>query len=98
MRRGMIPMRMRLLVCVWCLIVWTASAQASWETYQQAGEEAYNRGDYRTAQRMFLAAVREARHFGPQDPRLDLSLNKLALLRVTRGHQARLHSQRPARK
>jgi len=46
---------------------------------------------------MFLAAVREARHFGPQDPRLDISLNKLALLRVTRGHQARLHSQRPAR-
>ncbi len=46
---------------------------------------------------MFLAAVREARHFGPQDPRLDISLNKLALLRVTRGRQARLHAQHPAR-
>ena len=51
-------------------------AQASWEAYQQAGEEAYERGDYAIAQRMFLAAVREAKHFGPQDPRLDISLQQ----------------------
>jgi len=71
-----------LLVCVgWCM-VWMLPAQASWEAYQQAGEAAYNRGDYATARRMFLAAVREARYFGPQDPRLDISLHKLALLRV----------------
>src|SRR5712691_5994643 len=84
---------------VWCLIDWTAPAQASWEAYQQAGEAAYSRGRYTEAERMFLAAVRSARHFGPQDPRLDISLNKLALLRVIRGQQAqaRLHSQGPAR-
>src|SRR5262245_37509843 len=77
--------RVWLLVCMgWCM-VWTLPAQASWEEYQQAGEAAYERGDYATAQRMFLAAVREARNFGPQDPRLDISLNKLELLRVTRG-------------
>ena len=75
--------RVWLLVCMgWCM-VWTLPAQASWEEYQQAGEAAYNRGDYATARRMFLAAVREARNFGPQDPRLDISLNKLELLRVT---------------
>ena len=77
--------RIWLLACMWCLMVWTTPAQASWEAYQQAGEAAYSRGDYSAAQRMFLAAVREARGFGPQDPRLDISLNKLALLRVARG-------------
>ena len=61
-------------------MVWTLPAQASWEEYQQAGEAAYERGDYATAQRMFLAAVREAENFGPQDPRLDISLNKLGSL------------------
>jgi hypothetical protein len=101
--------RIWLLACMgWC-IVWALSAQASWEAYQQAGEAAYSRGDYATAERMFLAAVREARNFGPQDPRLDISLNKLALLRVARsahsgtGGQARrvtrskAHAHRPGR-
>ena len=92
--------RLWLVVCAWCLIGWTAPAQASWEAYQQAGEAAYSRGRYTEAERMFLAAVREARRFGPQDPRLDISLNNLALLRVTRGQQAhaQFRSQRTARK
>jgi hypothetical protein len=67
---------------------WTASAQASWEAYQRAGEAAYSRGHYAEAERMLLAAVREARYFGPHDPRLDISLNTLALLRETRDQQA----------
>src|SRR5918911_87791 len=89
-RVGMLHPRVWLLACMgWCM-VWTPPAQASWEAYQQAGEAAYKRGDYATAQRMFLAAVREARHFGPRDPRLDISLNKLALLRVARSaHSSR---------
>jgi hypothetical protein len=85
--------RLWLLVCMgWCML-WMPSAQASWEEYQQAGEEAYSRGDYATAQRMFLAAVREARDFGPEDPRLDVSLSKLALLRVVRGAQSKAGGQ-----
>lgn len=84
----MVHRRIWLLACVWCLIWWTTPAQASWEAYQQAGESAYTRGDYDEAERMFLAAVREARHFGPQDPRLDISLSKLALLRVIRGQSS----------
>src|SRR5215475_11726067 len=89
-----------LLACMgWCM-VWTLPAQASWEAYQQAGEAAYRRGDYATAQRMFLAAVREARHFGPQDPRLDISLSKLELLRVARGShgKAGVRTQRVTRR
>ena len=97
--------RLWLLVCMgWCM-VWILSVQASWEEYQQAGEAAYNRGDYATAQRMFLAAVREARNFGPQDPRLDISLSKLELLRVTQSvhnkadaHKADVRTQRVTRK
>ena len=92
--------RVWLLACIgWCM-VWTLPAQASWEAYQQAGEAAYNRGDYATARRMFLAAVREARYFGPQDPRLDISLNKLALLRVAGGahSQAGVRTQRATRR
>jgi hypothetical protein len=92
--------RLWLLVCMgWCM-VWTLSAQASWEEYQQAGEAAYNRGDYATAQRMFLAAVREARNFGPQDPRLDISLSKLELLRVTQSvhNKADVRTQRATKK
>jgi hypothetical protein len=88
-----------LLACMgWC-IVWTLPAQASWEAYQEAGEAAYSRGDYTTAQRMFLAAVREARHFGPQDPRLDISLSKLALLRIAQDAQSRasIHTRRVTR-
>jgi hypothetical protein len=88
MRPGGRHLRIWLLACMWCLLVWTASAKASWEAYQQAGEEAYSRGDYSTARRMFLAAVREARYFGLQDPRLDISLNKLALLRAIRGQHS----------
>lgn len=76
------------VVCTWCLICWTASAQASWEAYQRAGEAAYSRGHYAEAERMWLAAVREARYFGPHDPRLDISLNTLALLRETRDQHA----------
>ena len=84
----MMHLRLWLLLCmVWCTL-WIPSAQASWEFYQQAGEEAYSRGDYATARQLFLAAVREARELGPQDPRLDISLHHLALLRGERSTQS----------
>jgi hypothetical protein len=99
MRLAVVHQRLWLVVCAWCFLCCTAPAQASWEAYQQAGEAAYNDGRYAEAERMFLAAVREARYFGPQDPRLDISLNKLALLRVVRGQYtlAQRRSQRTAR-
>jgi hypothetical protein len=89
-------LRLWLLVCMgWCTL-WIPFAQASWEFYQQAGEEAYSRGDYATARQMFLAAVREARELGPQDPRLDISLHHLALLRGERSVQSQ--AVEPARR
>ena len=94
MRPAVVHPRLWFVVWVlWCLMCWTAPAQASWEAYHRAGEAAYNHGDYAAAERMWLAAVREARYFGPQDPRLDISLNALAFLRETR-HQ---HASAPRR-
>src|SRR5262245_15349938 len=99
-RPVMMHLRLWLVVCAWCLTGWTTPAQASWEAYQRAGETAYSRGRYGEAERMFLAAVREARRFGPQDSRLDISLHKLALLRVIRSQQThtQFRSQRTAKK
>ncbi len=91
----MIHPRVWLLVCIGWYMVWTLPAQASWEAYQQAGEAAYNRGDYATARRMFLAAVRTARHFGPQDPRLDISLNKKAAVHTQRATRRKSHTRKP---
>ena len=89
----MAHLRLWLLVCLgWCTL-WIPSTQASWEFYQQAGEAAYSRGDYATARQMFLAAVREARELGPQDPRLDISLHHLALLRIARSAQSQAGGQ-----
>jgi len=85
----MVLPRIWLLACAWCLIGWAAPVQASWEAYQRAGEAAYNHGRYAEAELLFLAAVREARHAGLQGPRLDISLNKLVLLRVVRGRSAK---------
>jgi hypothetical protein len=96
----MIHPRVWLLACMGWFMIWSLPAQASWEAYQQAGEAAYERGDYDTAERMFLAAVREAKDFGPQDTRLDISLNKLALLRVARSapSEADVSTQRVTRR
>ncbi len=85
MKIGMLHPRGWLLLCLWSLLCWVIPVEAAWETYQRAGEAAYSRGDYGTARRMFMAAVRQARRFGPQDPRLDISLHKLTLLRGARG-------------
>lgn len=96
MKIGMLHPRGWLLLCLWSLLCWVIPVEAAWETYQRAGEAAYSRGDYGTARRMFMAAVRQARRFGPQDPRLDISLHKLTLLRGVRGTAGKA-VRRPAR-
>lgn len=88
MRPGVVHPKLWFVVWAWCLMGWTAPTQASWEAYHRAGEAAYSRGHYAAAERMWLAAVRETRYFGPQDPRLDISLNALAFLRETRDQHA----------
>lgn len=67
---------------LWCLLYWLAPAYASWEEQQRAGEDAASQGRRSEARRRFLAAVREARRSGLEDPRLDISLDNLASLRA----------------
>ncbi len=74
-----------------CLALWPALWPAhvlaqggQWQSYDAAGVTAYLQGDYAEAERQFAAAVRAAKGFGPQDPRLAQILkNYSALLHRT---------------
>ncbi len=60
----------------------------SWEKSNASGEEAYRQGRYAEAEQHLTAALKEAEDFGPEDPRLALSLNNLAVLYKTQGKYA----------
>ena len=69
------------------LALWSASCSHStpWETYTDAGRKAYEQGHYAKAEKLWVAAFKEAEKFGPQDPRLATSLNNLAVLYYSQG-------------
>ncbi|MEE8622388.1 MAG: tetratricopeptide repeat protein, partial [Alphaproteobacteria bacterium] len=80
-----------LLVGLVCLALWPAHAPAQgglWQTYIAAGAKAYQQGTYPEAEKQWVAAVKEAEGFGPQDPRLASSLNNLAALYGAQGRYA----------
>src|SRR3990172_10615101 len=89
--------RFRLLgaFCLWafCLgvlrVVWLSTpafAQDTlWKGYLDSGKKAFEEDDYAKAQQQFVAALREAEHFGPHDSRLTSTLNNLAVLYHTQG-------------
>ena len=64
------------------------SQDTPWETYNEAGQKAYEQGHYTEAEKPWVAALKEAEKFGPQDPRLATSLNNLAELYGARGKYA----------
>ena len=77
-----------LLVGVLCLAFWLAGCsneEKRWEGLIADGETAYQAGRYAEAEKLFLAALKEAEEFGEQDPRLATSLNNLAELYYARG-------------
>ena len=79
------------MVGMLCLSLGSASCSQPillWETYNDAGIEAYEQGRYAEAEKLWLAALKEAEKFGPQAPRLATSLNNLALLYDTQGKYA----------
>ncbi len=81
----------RLLVGLVCLALWPAypSAQGDlWETYMAAATKADQQGNYPEAAKELAAALKEAEGFGPQDPRLAVSLNNLAGLYYAQGRYA----------
>ncbi len=73
------------------LALWPGHAFAQgglWETYITAGTKAYQQGKYPEAVKQFKAALKEAKGFGPEDPRLARSFNDLALLYQAQGKYA----------
>ena len=84
------PKRLCLLVaCCVLLASSQASAQSTlWGIYIHAGKEAADKARYPEAAKHYLAALKEAESFGPEDPRLALSLNNLAELYRTQGKYA----------
>ncbi len=81
-----------LLVGLLCLGLWpmvAASAQETrWDSIMADAAKAYQQADYAEAEKLFLAALKEAEKFGEQDPRLATSLNNLALLYDAQGKYA----------
>ena len=70
-------------------IVWGQTGSSPWESDIQAGEAAYEQGNYAEAEKQFLAALQEAENFGPEDPRLASSLNELVALYRAQGKDAK---------
>ena len=83
---------MRLAVALLCLALSPAlrSAQDSlWEKYMAAGAESYGKGQFAEAEKMWLAARKEAEsNFGPDDIRLAATLTNLAELYRRQGKYA----------
>jgi len=80
-----------LLVGVFCLLLWPAAASAQdtqWEKTMAAAVKAYEEGCYAEAEKLLLAALKQAEKLGPNDPRLTASLNNLAGLYEDQGKDA----------
>ena len=79
------------LVAPLCVVLVSiqASAQSTpWETSTAAGLEAYQHTRYAEAEEGWLLALKEAKNFGPEDPRLAASLTNLAALYFIQGKYA----------
>ena len=84
-----------LLVGLVCLALWAVHACAQggqWESDMAAGVAAYQQGNYAEAEKQWVAAVKEAEGFGPQDPRLATSINRLGDVHL---HQRRYAEAEP---
>ncbi len=65
-----------------------SNKETHWETLVADGETAFQAGRYAEAEKLCLAALKEAEVFGEQDPRLATSLNNLAVLYDAQGNYA----------
>jgi serine/threonine protein kinase/Tfp pilus assembly protein PilF len=54
-----------------------ASSGTLWSSFFDAGQKAFLAGDYRGAEKLYRDAVGEAERFGPEDPRLVRSVQRL---------------------
>ncbi len=68
-------------------LLWTQilAQDTQWEKSIAAGTEAYEQGHYTEAEQFLLAALKQAKDFSEQDPRLATTLNNLAELYHAQG-------------
>ena len=62
-----------------------ARERATWKANMQAASRVYEQGRYAEAEQQWVAALKAADGFGPKDPRLLASLNRLAQLYHAQG-------------
>ena len=75
------------LVGFFCVLLVSThcSTQIRWQRSNDAGVEAYEQARYAEAEKHYLAALKEAETFGPEDPNVAQTLNNLAKLYRTQG-------------
>ncbi len=71
-----------------CPMVAASAQQTRWDSIMADAVKAYQQADYAQAEKLFLAALKEAEKFGEQDARLATSLNNLAFLYDAQGKYA----------
>ena len=79
-----------LLGGVLTLLLWpacTVGQETAWQRYMDAGRQAYEQADYAEAEKLLLAALKEAEKLDEQDA-LATSLNNLGALYNTQGKYA----------
>ena len=86
-------MPVRSLLLPFLAVLWLCSTSAfaqveQWQSHMGAGVQAYQQGNYAEAERQWGSALKEAKRFGPQDPRLATTLNNLAELYRAQGKYA----------
>src|SRR5215831_20391768 len=77
--------RLRVLTLSLFLLLLPTCQQETWESAMAAGQQAVREGNYTDAERIYLAAVRKAEEFGPQDRRVAISLSQLAQVYAGQG-------------
>ncbi len=51
--------------------------ERTWKEYRQAGHRAFDRGNFKYAEKMYRRALKEARDLGPESPLIEQSLADL---------------------
>ena len=59
-------------LCVVLVSTQACTYSTSWQRSNETGVEAYQQGHYAEAEKYYLAALKEAETFGPEDPRLQV--------------------------
>lgn len=78
-----------LLGCLACGPLSVSAQDTAWERYMAQGASAFQQAQEAEAERLYRAALDEVAQAGPEDPRLAVTLNTLAVLYHAQHHYAR---------